>query len=354
MAAPEGGAEEAQKLKERLEEKVQNDQWRTQDFNQIPDDLAIILMALNRTLGSNIFERTFFRSECRSLAPTDTDSFITKLWHGGVILDDPRKAKPNAYFLKDDQLWHYNNLVAYFVIHDENCEIAENALMLLQNRPFRDVASLRALWLDYAVSDCMAYLFGQTDLHGMSIDDVGIQEIRATLHTALQRYSISELWSAIWKVVKDAAALAQREYYNKAKATATISGKLMRHLESVAKGKAELKLWDRPADQPAGTIGQVFYDFFDLDENARGAELDIYFPENDVQSTSTVVLTDALRSSIDALISRVKKQGCSPEMMLSFAEAISQGLKFDDAVRRIEDQYPAPKRGRAKQRLVQQ
>lgn len=77
----------------------------------------------------------------------------------------------------------------------------------------------------------------------------------------------------IWKNVKDAASLARLVYYTASRATATIPGKIRRTLEKVEKEGAELRHWDRPDQQPAGTLGMLFNELFGVDEDTPGVEV---------------------------------------------------------------------------------
>lgn len=345
------GEENKIDLQQHLKEVRERNLDRTLDYQSIPDDLAIILIALDRTLGLPTFTKYFSRSECSSLAPADTTMFISKLWSGGIIADDPEKAEPGAYFLRDGAVWHYNDKVIYFVIPDAHSSNVGDSIAILSGRPFEDELPLRALWIDYAISECLAYLFSQCELHNLFIKDDGVNKIRSTLSAALKTHSVSEIWSAVWKMVKDAAALSRREYYNSAKAAVTIPGKLMRHLELVAKGKAELRSWDRPSNQPTGTIGQVFSEVFGVNENTRGCDLQEIFAARNTSGPAFLpppVIMDSLRESIEGILLRTRKQGASAEMMVSFAEIIVQGLSFEDAIIRLEEQYPAPKARRSR------
>lgn len=84
------------------------------------------------------------------------------------------------------------------------------------------------------------------------------------------RPSVSQLWSVVWKVVRDAASLANREYYNRPKAAATIPGKIWRNLEKVQRESIELKAWSRPEQHPAGNTGDGVGRDLGVDENTSG------------------------------------------------------------------------------------
>lgn len=331
---------EAKIIEKRLQEVGKRNRNRSIDYSTIPDDIAILLLALDRTLGGQAFERTFFRTDCGSIAPTDSNTFISKLWDADVIADDPAKAQKGGYFLKGDELWHYNNKIAYFVLPDEKCEKPADVMMLLNGRQFTDAGLLRDLWLTYATTDCMAYLYSMMNEHQLELDDEKNAEILAAIRTTLRKHSVSEIWSVIWKIVKDAASLAQRQYYNRAKAAATIPGKFSRHLEGIVKGERKFGNWERPHDQPAGTIGQVFYELFGIDEQTRGTDLDTLLPDAEqVESQLQINMTHELRTGVDHILARVQRTKQGPDMMAAFAEVIADGMPFEDAIAYINRKF---------------
>ena len=269
------------------------------------------------------------------MSPAWSHSFLDRLWRGGVLTHNPNKSKPDAYYVKDDQVWFFTDKISFLVLPDEYYGASEDLIAFLSGRAFDDATPLRALWLEYATSDCFAYLRDQCLAHNLwCLEQDSEQEAQDTLKNALHTYCVAELWSIIWKVVKDAAALSTRDYYNTKKAADTIPGKLMRHLEMVAKGKASVKLWDRPSDQPAGTIGQVFYELFGIDENTSGQRVfEIITPAPDPSANADPELTaDELRPSTNVLLQRSLEKELGPEMMLAFASAVRQGLSVVEAI----------------------
>ena len=245
----------------------------TIEYEQIPVDVVLILIALDRVINPRLITGSFMLSECQGLVPTDSDLFVQRLWVAGVILDLPTKALPQAYVLKEEQLHHYRHKVAYFLVPDEQLGKDETSFSLLADRNFSGCSELRQLWLDYGVCDCLAYLFNQCALHNLETLPEDDAEIKSILRTALQVHSVAQIWSVIWKVVQEAASLSTRQYYNKAKAAATIAGKISRQIERVVKSDAPIKVWRRPTDQPAGALGDVFYEYFGIDEGTTGIEV---------------------------------------------------------------------------------
>lgn len=342
QAAKEAASEAA--LLERLKREAgERNRQRRVSYADLPDDVAIILLALDRTLGSQTFERHIFRSDCTSLAPARPGVFINKLWDAEVIADDPSHARKDAYFLKDGELWHYSDRVAYIVAPDTHCRVPADSMMILTGRRFENRSALRDLWLTYATADCLAYLYTMLGVHSMVLTEEHDAAISASIRSALQKDSVSDIWSVIWMIVKDAAALAQRQYYNSAKAAATLPGKFLRHIEGVAKGTKGFGQWRRHHDQPAGTIGQVLYDLFGIDEYTKGADVDALLAPKPLVAPQPVVLTNEMGTTIDIIIERANHTKRGPEMMRAFAEAILAGRTFEEAIAGLESEHPAMK-----------
>lgn len=295
------------------------------DYEIIPDDAALTLIALNSAINPRLLTGLFRRDQCQGLAPCFTSSLITKLWRAGVIADLPSKALSGAYFLKEEKVWHYSDKVSYFLLPDQVLGKTEAALDSLRTRAYTQFSLIRELWLDYALSECMFYLYDQCSLHRLQMGDESDDQAKSVLRTSLETYSVSQLWSVIWKVVRDAASLSAREYYNNEKAAATIPGKIKRYLERVVREGLSVKSWDRPVDQPAGTLGDVFYEYFGLDEDTPGLEAmavlaDLSLDEEEFMEPSAEVIAAARM-----VMQQAVGQGCEAFALLLFAERIRQG-----------------------------
>lgn len=332
----------AMRLRERIDKITAENLSATISYAAIDDDIALILIALDKAISPRLLTGTFMRSDCRSLTPADSNSLILRLWKAGVILDLPTKAATDAYFLEDDSVWHYTNKVVYFLVPDRDNGKDEDAFSILSSRSFVDHQALRSLWLDYAVSDCMAYLYSQCALHNLEITIEDSAETGSILRTALLTYSVAQLWSVLWKVVRDAASLTARTYYNYAKAAATIPGKIRRNLEKVSKDKAAIKSWNRPDDQPAGTLGDVLYEYFGVDEDTPGREVMSLFPVSDTNDLERGLkrTPEELEGLVCSLMPRAIAHNRELEVMLHFARRIRSGDNIEEALDSIFAAFP--------------
>jgi hypothetical protein len=314
----------------------------TCDYGSIPDDLALLLVALEKAINPRLLSGSFMRSDCRSLQSVDSGNLIQRLWAAKLIVDLPSKATLGAYFLKNGQVWHSPDKVTYVFVPDALSGKNEEAFTVLTTRDFCDYPAIRQLWLDYALSDCMAYFFEQTATHGLDTSSEANAEISSTLRTALDKYSVAQLWSVIWKIVRDAASLSTREYYNKAKAAATIPGKIKRNLEQVARGNVHLKDWTRPIDQPAGTLGDVFYEYFGINENTLGSTVQEMFSEPDIGTDRLNVdpPPEVIEGQTRILMRQALARDISASVMLHFAGRIRNGDDARTALDAVFAAYP--------------
>ncbi|MEX5630122.1 hypothetical protein [Pseudomonas marginalis] len=307
---------------------------RVVDYTEVPDAQVLLLLALDRAVTPRLANGGFTLGDCRGLAPQYVSEFVSQLSEAGLIFMDPDKAKPGTYYWRDDEIWFNSAQVVYCLAPNTIDGRWEEVIRTLAQRVYTDAEGLFGLWLDYSVADVMGYLGDQCELYNHVLAEQEWDEIKSTLRSALQTYSVAQLWSVVWKVVKDAASLANREYYNRQKAAATIPGKIRRHLEKVQRESIELKSWNRPECQPVGTLGMLLGELFDIDECASGltavsriakwtgkacsasAEAELYTPIREL-------MTDALALDVGASV------------MLRFADLIRAGHDVRFAVEEI-------------------
>lgn len=321
---------ERNKLSELLQMTIVRNSSLVADYGSIDDDLAIIVLALSRTLGNRLFDISFTKKQCINFASGDSIGYISRLLQAGLITTSPEYSAAGAYVLKGDELCYYTDKVAYKFVPDRVINSDENIINILQNRPFNQGDVLKSLWIEYATGDCMAYLSNFSSLHGLETTADENDEIDKILRAALNVYSVANLWSIIWMAVKDAAALSTREYYNKRKAAGTLPGKLKRYLEDVSKGKRNIYNWDRRTDQPSGSLGEIFYEIWTIDEKTPGTELGRIFPTTQEHAELNELYIN--RKIVTETLLEAIEQDFAPEMLFVFANAIKEGKSLMEAL----------------------
>jgi hypothetical protein len=310
------------------------------DYATLPSDIVLLLMALDQAINPRLAQSAFRESECSALVPGHIGHFIHKLRSAQVIIDHPTLASTDAYELEDGQLSYYQKKVFYKLVPDPVLPNHE-ALGMLRNMGLTDNAALRELWLDYAASECIAYLENQCKYHGMSLDYDTHEEFFSSARLALQKYSITKVWNVIWRVVREALVLAACSYSNKTKACATIPGKLRRHLEKVEKGNAKpLEDWERPNWQGAGTLGNLFHEMFSIDETTPGTEVMAMFADPMPDEGGLSADAEPIRLAAHHLLSAAVAHDLASNVLITLASGIKGGLALPDAISRVFDQYP--------------
>lgn len=297
-------------------------------YLDLADDTVLILQAIDALISPRLTQGTFSRSECDELTPMGADDFLDRLYAQGVLYDDPAAASPEAYFLKDGAVWHKKALTRYFLPPDADIGRGEEAFNVLLEREFSDTEALTNLWLDYAVTDVMRYLLYQCSVHNQELEFEAIEKIEGTVRHGLRKYSVAQMWFIMWKVVRDAAALASRTYYTHEKATATIPTKIRKQLEIADQGSELRNDWSRPEPHIAGSLGMVFNSLFGLDEFSKGTEvLEMFARLNNRRSG------DAELHELAAAFMKETLEGQSALPALeAFAEIIRSGLSTEEAL----------------------
>lgn len=324
----------AAELERQLTEYARSQSARTVDYSAIADRHVLLLLALDRAVAPRLTSGGFTIGDCRGLAPRYVGDFMQQLREAGLVLDDPSKARPGTYYWEGDDIWMLRDQVVYRLAPDAESRRADEVIRSLLDRVYTDAEGLFSLWLDYSVADVMRYLDAQCQLYNHELSEQELEEIKSTMRSALKTYSVSQLWSVVWKVVRDAASLANREYYNRWKAAATIPGKIRRNLEKVQRESIELKAWSRPEQHPAGTLGMVLGEILGVDENTSGHMVSSLVTWLTGQACSPTIEAE-LEEPIRELMTRALAQDVGSSVMLRFAELIRAGHEVGFAIEEI-------------------
>ncbi len=255
-------------------------------YADIADDQCFILLAIDALITPRLAHSTFTESDCEALAPWDGTSYLTRLFREGVICDDPKAARSGTYYLHNGKLQAITNSLQFFLPADELLGRGAEALETVTERKFTDPDAMTNLWLDYAVSDVLRYLLDQCRVYNHDLNYEDIEKIKAAVRFGLHTYSVSQLWFVMWKVVRDAASLANREYYNRHKAAATIPNKIRKQIERADKQGGIDRYWDRPEHHIAGSLGMAFLTLFEIDEFTEGKQALAKFAQLSVQASA--------------------------------------------------------------------
>lgn len=311
------------------------------DFGTLPDDVALLLLAIDRAIAPRLADDTFSEKDCQFIAPYGVGAFIAKLTKYGALIVRPDLSPPNTFELDDGQLSYYPSKAVY-QLTTPSCDVSrERAIVNLRQRQFIESHDLAELWLDLATAECMRYLHDQAELHNLPIDFELAQQTSSAIRVAAEIYSVAELWNVIWKVVRDAATLSRRDYYNPTKAAATLPGKIKRQLEKEKKGEVTLKPWSRPDHQPSGTLGELFVEIFAIDEETAGSNaLKILSPPITPVTTQVAHGTLAEREQANRLFEAACGHDAALEVLDALAGAIANGFSTSEAIDYVYEALP--------------
>lgn len=319
---------EREQLDKALRGLAERNASRTFDYLDAPDEVALLVLAVNRALGGRYFQIAFNAERCGSLSSIDRDVLLTRLYEAGALVHNPDKAPADAYELKNDSLRYYPRRVVFEATPSAHQDI--DIIACLGNREFTNGAALVLLWLEYAAGECMAYLRDQARQHGLQPSEEENALIISTLRTALHRHSIAELWNALWKLVRDAAAKSTTKYFNARRAASTLPNALRTHLAEVEAGQRHLREWNRPASQPRPALGEVYWDLWHIDEATPGHAVNLLFGRlSDAMPPTSTTYT---REAISQLLRQTLALDRAPEALSTFAEAILAGGSMDEAL----------------------
>lgn len=306
-------------------------------YDELPDHVVILLLAMNALLAPKLANGTFGIRDCDDLSPWGGMQLIQRLHREGILLDKPDAAMPGTYYIKNDELWSYTYQLQFFLPPDAVIGRGTAALSLLDEHVFCDSESLIDLWLDYAVADVLRYLIDQCKTYQHDLEDDAFEKIKGTLRHALRTYSVAELWSVIWKAVKDAASLANMQYYNRAKAAATIPTKIRKLLELADQKGSINRTWNRPDQHLAGSLGMVLSNLFGIDEHTPGRTVIEMF--NRLGQSTEASGLDGLQSLAQSFLRGALEGADSWQVINLFAEKIRAGLSTENALLEILRQH---------------
>ena len=146
-----------------------------------------------------------------------------------------------------------------------------SAIGIAETKHIADVDVAMQLWVACATEDCMAYLEYQAGLHSLYLDEESQESARRIIGAHLQRqFSIGQIWNAVWRSVKDAAALSKHRYWNSEKAAKKISKKIDKVLLDASSSADAFTAYDRLEDLPPAAVLTLFRHRFGIGDTAPG------------------------------------------------------------------------------------
>ena len=335
-------AQAAAELDSRLAEHARQQNEKTCDYQTIGDAEVVLLIALEAAITPRLTAGSFCTYDCEGLSPGDPGVYLRSLYASGVLVKRPFESVAGTYFLKNDDLWVNNDQVKYALAPDPQHNAACELFDILASRELSDGPNIAELWLTYALQDVMAYFWNECSTYQHFLEPEAVADVESSFRSALHTFSVAQLWSVGWRVIREAAALANRTYYNREKAAATIPGKVRRHLEKALSEESSLKPWTRREDHPAGTLGMVFLKVFGIDENTLGVDALQVISRIATPASPTA---EPLLSSAHHLMEAAAERGISAHVLIDVAKLVQGGAGIEEAIREVSDKYPGQAEG---------
>jgi hypothetical protein len=226
-----------------------------------PIGALVALEALSHLLGPKL--RTGFSiQDCASFAPAHINRFLENLCAVNVIMKLPASANAGSN----------GAAVVYYLTDDPTLEHDFAAFTRLPaERLIHDPAGLRELWLDYAVAECMQFVFDRSVLFGFNPnpDDA---ELCSALRSAAVVCSIAEVCGISQFAMHEAARLIAQGS-TAIEAAASMPGNILQRFQQIKTGKRTPQPIARSVGQRLTELGRWFHRWFDKDEHTGGTPI---------------------------------------------------------------------------------
>jgi hypothetical protein len=243
------------------------------NYNRIETDRLLILEAINDWSGRVLVEggdiKLTYGCDDPSCASEYELNELARRMHSSPTVLYP----VSGFSLSDEEYLRFGYRVSSYRMMSHTSESRSDAIRIVEAQRIRDVEAAIQLWAFCATEDCMVYLYHYMDSHGLFLEEGERSAVRRIITSSLQEhFSIGQIWNAMWRSVKDAAALSTRQYYNNAKAAKTIPKKIDKVLMSAA-SDPNFEAYERPAATPLGAVLTLFYYRFGINDATTGAQV---------------------------------------------------------------------------------
>lgn len=247
-------------------------------YSQVSTDRLLILEALNDWSGYSLAEGGSIKLPAGCDDPACASRYeLTELV--GRMHTNPVVFYPvSGFTLGDADQLRFGYADATYRMTPESNGSRMDAIMIAEASHIRDVDAAMSLWAMCATEDCIAYLSYQMNEHNLYFEDDELAATRQIITSALlTNFSVGQVWNAIWRSVRDAAALSARPYYNVAKASKTIPKKIDKVLTQHIGTRKEFSAYERLASLPMGAVLTLLLNRFGIKDDTPGPEVRAVF-----------------------------------------------------------------------------
>lgn len=313
------------------------------DYTELPYAAIFVLALLNKVSGEKLEADYTFSGNMRDLTPMGSlKSVVDLLYEAGAIYPIPKDGISEGFLLNPEgNISWFIHKVDYDLVPHANGSL-NDAMTIVKNRlhAVSDTDGIYELWRELCVEECWQYLQFELVKYGLEFqwdNDEAVEKIREAFLAALLEFSTAQVWSSIWKCVKDVAALSQRTYFNNAKAMKTLPGKIEANLAKARKREFSLKEWTRPTSIPPSEMALMFDKVFGLTEkvNLTEARQKINLLAQEHADQAVEYDKDEQIEMIQGMLDLAFDASSSAEAVFHYGELILDGYTTKGAVERV-------------------
>lgn len=244
------------------------------NFDRLPADLLLVVEAFNDwsagALGEDMDVRfTFSGTDPTCATEHELEDLLGRLHGTRTVL------YPVTGFLlsTEDERLKYRPMDASYRIRPHTDGLRTSAVRVAESKHVSDVDAAHQLWVFCATEDCYAYLEHQMAIHSMQLEEEEVIAAKRLISSYIQdRFSAGQIWNAMWRSVRRAAALSNRQYFNNAKAAKQVPKYIDQALDT-ALADPLFNPYDRMLSTPVGAVLTLFRQRFGVDDTTPGARV---------------------------------------------------------------------------------
>lgn len=191
---------------------------------------------------------------------TDLAINLLKLLHKSNLIKVHPSSPLNAFDADINTFYLFR--VKWWSPIDENgntAGIINDVESIFRNRswPIEWYDDAYRFWCEIALHECLQYLQMCLVEHGFEF--TAGDKTKQMFDNVLKSYSISQVYSFIWRAAKDAAAYYMRDRVSKAQAANSVVGSIQRMADKASAAKWDIDYYRRDRRSPESMVSHVMY-----------------------------------------------------------------------------------------------
>lgn len=243
----------------------------TVNFDRVPADELLVIEAFNDWSGGGLGEGvdirfTFSGADPACATEEELQNLLGRLHVNQALL------YPVTGFLlsEDEQSLRYRTMEATYRIRPHLDGSRSSAVRVAESKHISDVNAAHQLWITCVTHDCFAYLLQQMRPYSLQLEEEEAASTKRLVASYVQdRLSPAQIWNAMWRSVRQAAALSKREYFNSVKAAKTIPKNIDKVLNEALEDPS-FEAYSRMLSTPVGAVLMLFQNRFGVGDATPG------------------------------------------------------------------------------------